>query len=174
MPPIPLGAELNLGLQLSAMALLIAGFYLAFHAHRRTGPAIDLPGRAIFLHMNVMTLAITLAGVGLLVWMLPNLLLGWYYAPSGLGYGQGGIQSYFELGSGLTPHWYVLVAHLALGLTVAALALYLLLRMRWPAFPRRLAVVNFRRWMQVTWLLWIVNVAIGLAVFYFFVWTGTG
>jgi len=150
----------------------VIGFYFAYNARRQTGPMAERSGRSISFHMNFMTIAIVLAGIGLVLWMLPALLLGWNSSSGPIGYGTGGPSSYFGYGGVLYPQWYLLAAHIILGTIVAALAVYLLLRMRWPGFPRRLAVRNFRAVMLTTWVLWVANVAIGILVFYYFTYLG--
>lgn len=124
--------------------------------------------------MNLMTAAVAVSGFGLLVWMLPNFLLGWGYGKGGLGYGTGGYASYLEYHGTLLPHWYLIVIHVALGSLVAFFGVYLILRMRWRRFPRSLAVRNYRTLMMATWVMWVVDIAIGYAILYFFVLAGTG
>jgi uncharacterized membrane protein YozB (DUF420 family) len=172
---VPLGAEVNLALQSLAVGLLVVGLWAALRTHRelhdagRTGPP---PSE--WLHKNAMTAAVVVTGIGLVVWMVPNLLLGWYYSAHGLGYGSGGYASYFTAGGGPLPHSYLLWIHIPLGVLVVALGIYLVLRMRWSRFPARFAVQNFRAVMIATWILWMVNFVVGVAVFYYFAYAQTG
>jgi uncharacterized membrane protein YozB (DUF420 family) len=172
-PRIPLGSELNLGLQTVALLLLFIGLWLAFRTHREIAAGAS-PAPSERFHREVMTAAVLLSGLGLLLWMLPSLLDGWYYTASGLGYGQGGYQSYFSYAGVPLKHASLLVAHILLGAVSAALGVYLLLRMRWRRFPKWLAVRNFRAVMVLTWCVWAVNVLVGYAVFYYFAYAQTG
>lgn len=175
MPVIPPGAELNLGLQGTAVALLLVGLWAGIRTHRELhAPNPTGPPPSESLHKNVMTAAVGVSALGVAIWMLPNLLAGWYYSSKGLGYGSGGFDSYFTLGGAALPHAYLLWIHIPLGALVVALGVYLVLRMRWSRFPPRLAVRNFRALMVATWVLWMVNFAIGLAVFYYFAYAQTG
>ena len=124
--------------------------------------------------MNVMTAAVVLSGAGLLVWMLPNFLLGWEYSAEGLGYGTGGYESYLQYGGSLLPHWYLIVIHVILGSVAAVSGVYLVLRMRWRGFPRFLAIRNYRALMIGTWATWTADIVVGYAIFYFFVFLHAG
>ena len=121
-----------------------------------------------------MTSAVVISGIGTLVWMVPNLFLGWFYGQAGLGYGSGGYLSYFSFQGALYAHWYLIVAMAVLGSATAFLGVYLVLRMRWSGFPRSLAVKNYRAVMIATWSLWVLNMLVGLLVFYFFALVGSG
>ncbi|MCI4318555.1 MAG: DUF420 domain-containing protein [Thermoplasmata archaeon] len=175
MPVTPPGAELNLALQGIAVGLLLVGLWAGIRTHREMrAPTPAAPPSSESLHKNVMTAAVGVSAMGVIVWMIPNLLSGWYYTSTGLGYGTGGYDSYFTLSGAALPHAYLLWIHIPLGALVLGLAVYLVVRMRWAKFPPRLAVRNFRALMIVTWVLWIVNFAIGLAVFYYFAYVQTG
>ncbi|MCI4363020.1 MAG: hypothetical protein L3K13_01765 [Thermoplasmata archaeon] len=170
---IPLGSEINLGIQTVALIFLFVGLWFAFRTHRelRSGAA---PAPSERIHREIMTAAILLSGIGLLLWMVPSLLDGWYYSTSGLGYGTGGSQSYFAYAGMPLKHASLLLVHIALGAISAALGVYLLVRMRWKRFPAWLAVRNFRAAMVVTWCVWAANVFVGYAVFYYFAYAQTG
>lgn len=172
-PRIPLGSELNLGLQTLALLLLFIGLWFAFRTHREVAGGTSLAPSERF-HQEIMTAAVLVSGLGLLLWMLPSLLDGWYYSTSGLGYGQGGYQSYFSYAGVPLKHASLLVVHILLGAISAVLGVYLLLRMRWKRFPKWLAVRNFRAVMVLTWSVWAVNVFVGYAVFYYFAYAQTG
>ncbi len=175
---IPLGAEINLGLQTVSLAIILAGFMFAIRTHKGykmgTDEGNQAGAKAEGSHKNLMTAAVLVSGVGALIWMVPNLLLGWFYNQGGLGYGSGGYLSYFQLAGALHPHWYLLLFMGVVGSLTAFLGVYLVLRMRWSGFPQRLAVKNFRAVMLTTWGLWFVNIIVGFVVFYFFVLAGTG
>ncbi|MCI4345814.1 MAG: hypothetical protein L3K07_03575 [Thermoplasmata archaeon] len=170
---IPLGSEINLGLQTVALLLLWVGLWFALRTHREIASGAA-PAPSERFHRELMTAAVLVSALGLLLWMLPNLLYGWYYTPSGLGYGQGGYQSYFEFAGVPLKHSSLLLAHIALGSVSAAFGLYLLLRMRWRRFPSWLAVRNFRAVMVFTWCVWAANVFVGYVVFYYFAYAQTG
>jgi hypothetical protein len=170
---IPLGSELNLGLQTVALLLLFLGLWFAVRTHREIAFGAS-PAPSERVHRELLTAAILVSGLGLLLWMLPNLLYGWYYSPSGLGYGQGGYQSYFAFAGIPLEHASLLLAHIVLGAVSAALGAYLLIRMRWKRFPKWLAVRNFRAVMVLTWCVWAINVFVGYAVFYYFAYAQTG
>ncbi|MBI3840511.1 MAG: hypothetical protein HY297_00900 [Thaumarchaeota archaeon] len=123
---------------------------------------------------NLMTSAVIVSGVGAVFWMVPNFVFGWNYGTSFPEYGTGGYGSYLTLFGTYNPHWYLIPAMVAVGSATAFLGVYLVLRMRWSGFPRRLAVQNFRPVMITTWTLWVLNVFIGFIVYYFFAYTGTG
>ncbi|MCI4323147.1 MAG: hypothetical protein L3K03_03870 [Thermoplasmata archaeon] len=171
-PPIPLGAELNLALQSGALALLSLGLVYGHRSHREFARGGPVPSENV--HKNIMTAAILLSGIGLVVWMIPSLLSGWYYTPGGLGYGTGGSGSYFSYGGTPLPDANLLMAHIVVGSIVAVAAVYLLLRMRWAGFPKRLAIQNFRWLMIGTWCLWVANTVLGYLVFYYFAYKQTG
>jgi hypothetical protein len=97
MGSVPLGAGMNLGLQLGGLDLLLAGFFFVDHVPRRTRPAEVKSRRAIALRRRLMTAAVALARVGSLAWMLPSLIADWYYGGLGLAWGSGGWESYFVL-----------------------------------------------------------------------------
>ena len=200
MPLVPLGSEINLALQIIALVLLLVGLRYAilthngFHmkdtamassptvqrgsvSHESTAPKHGIaPERTEFIHKNIMTLAVVVSGIGVLIWMIPNLILGWFYSSSGLGYGSGGYLSYFEFGGVYNPHWYLIDLMIVVGSLTAILGIgiYLVLRMRWSEFPKQLAIQNFRGLMIVTWSLWFLNIILGFAVFYFFAYLQTG
>ncbi len=123
--------------------------------------------------MNVMTSAVALSGVSVLSWMLPNFILGWFYGSNLLGYGTGGVGSYFGDDGQAWPHGYLIAIHVCLGGIAAVLGAYLVLRMRWRRLPRFLAVRNYRAVMRFTWATWFLNVFVGYAVFYFFAFAHT-
>jgi hypothetical protein len=126
-------------------------------------------------HKNLMTSAVLVSGVGVLIWMAPNLMFGWNYDLGSFpGYGTGGAQSYLTFGGAYLPHWYLIPVMAILGTVTAVLGVYLVLRMRWSGFPQALVIQNFRPVMITTWSLWVLNVLVGIAVFYFFAYVGTG
>jgi uncharacterized membrane protein YozB (DUF420 family) len=173
---IPIGAELNLTLQVVAFGLLLVGLRYAIQTHKAYAAGKEEGQKLETVHKNLMTAAVVLSGLGTVIWMVPSLFLGWYYKPSkGLGFGSGGYTSYFyQFGSttAFLPQWYLIATMATLGTVVAVLGVYLVLRMRWSGFPQRLAVQNYRRLMTVTWSLWALNFLVGLAVFYFFALPG--
>ncbi len=172
MSSIPIGAELNLVIQLIAFGLILVGLRFAVQTHKALAAGKEEGQKLETAHKNLMTTAVLLSGLGTVIWMVPSLILGWYYSPSkGLGFGTGGYTSYFyQFGStsALLSQWYLIAAMATLGTVVAILGIYLVLRMRWSGFPQRLAVQNYRRLMIITWGLWALNLVIGLTVFYFF------
>lgn len=177
--PLPLGAELNFGLQVIALSLILVGLRFAIKTHRGYAAGTDAGsqegGKSEKTHKNLMTTAVMVSGLGALIWMIPNLYLGWFYSSSGLGYGSGGYLSYIQLpGGAYNEHWYLIPIMVMVGSITAFLGVYLVLRMRWSRFPQALAVQNFRAVMIVTWSLWFLNTVVGFLVFYFFVLVGTG
>lgn len=170
----PLGALLNAAIQTATLALLLVGLGYGIRTRRKipAGSGPVSPARRI--HMNVMTAAVLLSGLGLLIWMLPNFLLGWGYGATGLGYGTGGYESYLQARGSLLPHWYLIVIHVILGSLAAVSGVYLVLRMRWRRFPRILAVRNYRALMIGTWAIWFADILVGYAIFYFFALGQTG
>ena len=125
-------------------------------------------------HKNLMTSAVLISGLGTVIWMVPNFILGWYYSSTGLGYGTGGYTSYLSSGGSYLTHWYLIAFMAVVGSLTAFLGVYLVLRMRWSGFPKSLAVQNYRRVMIITWSLWFVNVIVGLLVFYYFAYAAVG
>lgn len=170
----PLGALLNAAIQTAVLAVLLVGLRYGVRTRKGTRNAVTSVSSARRIHMNLMTGAVALSGAGLLVWMLPNFLLGWAYSPSGLGYGTGGYESYLQQGGVLVPHWYLIPIHVILGSLAAVFGVYLVLRMRWKRFPRRLAVRNYRVLMIATWSIWCADIFVGFFIFYFFVLRQTG
>jgi len=174
MTDIPLGAVFNLTAQLASLGLILVGLGFAVRTHSAYATGSEQGLRYESIHRNLMTSAVFVSGLGTVIWMVPNFLLGWLYGSSFLGDGIGGYSSYFGFGGVANPHWYLILLMVVIGAMSAFLGVYLVLRMRWSRFPERLKVQNFRRVMIATWGLWLVNVAIGLLVFYFFVLAGTG
>ncbi len=125
-------------------------------------------------HKNLMTSAVIVSGLGAIIWMIPNYFYGWFYGRGGLGYGTGGSDSYYSLLTTPNPHWYLIDFMVGIGSITSFLGVYLVLRMRWSRFPERLKVQNYRRVMISTWSLWFVNILVGFAVFYYFVFVATG
>jgi len=175
---IPIGAQLNIVLQLVAFGLILVGVRYAIRTHNayRLGTAEgDEKGQiSEKTHKNLMTSAVLVSGLGVIIWMVPNFILGWFYGPGFPGYGSGGYTSYIELFGTYNPHWYLIPIMIGVGSATSALGVYLVLRMRWSGFPQALAVKNFRPVMITTWSLWVFNVSIGLLVYYFFAYLGTG
>ncbi len=175
----PAGAELNLVLQLAAFVLILVGVRYAITTHRAyssgTEEGSQKGQRTEKTHKNLMTTAVMVSGIGVLIWMVPNLIFGWNYDLGSIpGYGTGGVQSYLSFAGAYLPHWYLIPLMATLGSVTAVLGVYLVLRMRWSGFPRALVIQNFRPVMITTWTLWVLNVLVGIAVFYFFVYVGTG
>jgi hypothetical protein len=171
---IPIGSVLNLGLQTTAVLLLLISMPYAWKAYRakQKDPNIEVPEEET--HGKLVDVAIVAAVIGALVWMVPSIFLGWYYTPWGIGYGTGGYLSYFILGSGLLPHWYLIALHVPIGALSGILAVYLLLRMQVKNFPKRLMVKRYHAWMVFTFSIWLLNAAIGYAIFYYYVIAGIG
>jgi hypothetical protein len=180
MTTIPLGSELNLALQLLSFLLILVGVRYAIRTHGAYAagtPEASERGQAFEkTHKNLMTSAVVVSGLGVLIWMLPNFLLGWFYDFTGnaLGYGSGGYLSYLQIQGAYLPHWYLIPLMVGVGSLTAVLGVYLVLRMRWSGFPKSLAVQNFRAVMITTWSLWVVNVFVGFLVFYYFAYLQTG
>jgi hypothetical protein len=176
---IPSGAELNLTLQLVAFGLILVGVRYAIKTHNAYALGTTEGGekgqKSEKTHKNLMTFAVLVSGLGAVIWMVPNFLFGWYYDLGSFpGYGSGGYWSYFAQFGVYNPHWYLIPIMVVVGSLTAFLGVYLVLRMRWSRFPQRLAVQNFRPVMITTWSLWVVNVLVGILVFYFFAYLGTG
>lgn len=170
---VPLGAELNLALQLVAFVLIVVGLRFAILTHGAISSGKD-GGNSERIHRNMMTFAVVVSGLGAVAWMVPNFLLGWFYESGGLGYGAGGYSSYLEIGGTYYAHWYLIPVMVIVGSLTSILGVYLVLRMRWSGFPEALKVKNFRRLMLTTWGLWAVNLFVGVLVFYFFAYLQTG
>ncbi len=175
---IPLGAELNLSLQIVALLVILFGLRYAVRTHNGykagTDEGSQAGAKAETVHKNLMTSAVIISGLGAVIWMIPNFISGWFYSQGGIGYGSGGYTSYFEFSSSVYPHWYLILIMVAVGSVTAVLGVYLVLRMRWSRFPQALAVKNFRAVMITTWSMWFVNIMVGFLVFYFFVLVGSG
>jgi hypothetical protein len=174
MVTIPLGAEVNLGLQLVSFLLILVGLRYAIKTHRAYSGGKDDGAKFEGTHKNLMTTAVVISGLGAVIWMVPNLFFGWFYGTTGLGYGTGGYQSYFSFTGAYYEHWYLLALMAVIGTVTAVLGVYLVLRMRWSRFPERLKVQNYRAVMITTWSVWTVNMVVGALVFYFFAFLQTG
>jgi len=173
------GTVLNFVLQLLAFVLILFGVRYAIRTHNAyrlgTDEGNERGAKSEWVHKNLMTSAVLVSGLGVIIWMVPNFIAGWNYDYSSFpGYGTGGYPSYLTQFGTYNPHWYLIPIMVAVGSVTAFLGVYLVLRMRWSRFPQRLAVVNFRRVMITTWSLWVVNVLVGILVFYFFAYAGTG
>ena len=151
-----------------AFGLLVVGLRFAVKTHAAYSKSSEDAGKFETVHKNLMTAAVVVSGLGVVIWMLPNFLLGWNYKSTGLGYGTGGYSTYFEAGGNYLPQWFLIPVMVVVGTATAVLGVYLVLRMRWSGFPQRLAVQNYRRVMIITWSLWTLNVIVGILVFYFF------
>ncbi len=171
---IPLGATVNAGLQTVILALLVLGLRYAVRAHRAIRDRANPASRAERIHMNLMTSAVAVSGIGLAVWMLPAFLLGWGYGANLLGYGAGGYQSYLESAGVALPHAYLVILHVVLGTIVAALGVFLVVRMRWFSPPGAPSIGKYRFVMIATWSMWFANIFVGYAIFYYYVIRGTG
>jgi hypothetical protein len=174
MSSYPLGAVFNLSAQLVSLALILIGLRSAMRTHRAYSSGSEDGAKYENVHKTMMTSAVIVSGLGVIAWMLPNFLLGWFYGPNFFGFGTGGYASYFSFAGTYYPHWYLLALMVGIGSLTSFLGVYLVLRMRWTGFPERLKVQNFRPVMITTWTLWFLNIVIGLLVFYFFVAAGTG
>ena len=174
MSSIPLGAVFNLISQVVSLGLILIGLRFAIRTHNAYSSGSATGPRFESFHRNLMTSAVVVSGLGVVIWMVPNLILGWFYGPNFLGYGIGGYSSYFGIGGTYNPHWYLILLMAVVGSVTSFLGVYLVLRMRWSGFPERLKVQNFRRVMITTWGLWFFNIVIGFLVFYFFVYLGSG
>jgi hypothetical protein len=173
-PTVPLGAEVNLGIQTVSLVIILVGLRYAVMTHRAFAKGSENGAKLESTHKNLMTSAVVVSGLGAIVWMIPNLLLGWFYDTTGFGYGSGGYQSYFLIVGAYNAHWYLLVMMAGLGSITAILGVYLVLRMRWSKFPEVLKVQNYRAVMITTWSLWFVNILVGFLVFYYFAFLQTG
>lgn len=174
MANIPLGSELNLGLQLVAFVMILVGLRYAILTHKAYAAGKGEGANFENTHKTLMTFAVVVSGLGAVIWMVPNFFLGWFYGPAVLGYGSGGYSSYFEFIGTYYAHWYLIPVMVVVGTLTAVMGVYLVLRMRWSKFPEFLKVQNYRRVMIATWGLWVVNVFVGILVFYFFAVVGTG
>ncbi|MBI3859595.1 MAG: hypothetical protein HY296_05075 [Thaumarchaeota archaeon] len=174
MTSLPLGAELNLGIQILSLAIILTGLRYAILTHDAFAQGTENGIKFESKHKNLMTSAVIVSGLGAVVWMIPNYFFGWFYGSSGLDYGSGGSASYFSVFGTANPHWYLIGFMVGIGSLTSFLGVYLVLRMRWRAFPERLKVQNFRPVMIVTWGLWFLNIMIGFVVFYYFVFLATG
>lgn len=174
MASVPVGVVFNLSAQVVSLALILIGLRFAVRTHNAYSSGSEAGARYEEVHRNIMTSAVVVSGVGALGWMVPNFVFGWFYGPNFLGYGSGGYSSYFGLAGIYNPHWYLIMLMVVVGSVTAFLGVYLVLRMRWSRFPERLKVQNFRRVMITTWTLWIINIAVGFLVFYYFALAGTG
>lgn len=171
---IALGAALNVVLQTLTLVLLLVGLRYGIRTHRALLSGAESAARLERAHMNLMTAAVALSGIGLLVWMVPNFFFGWTYGTGLLGYGTGGYQSYLTYAGSALPHAVLVVVHVALGSVVAVLGLVLVVRMRWGRPARSASIGNYRYVMIATWAMWFVNIFVGYAIFYYFVLQGTG
>ncbi len=173
---IPLGAELNLGIQVVSLTIILVGLRFAILTHNAYAQGKEEGAKMEWRHKNLMTSAVIVSGLGAVVWMIPNYLFGWYYdyTNGGLDYGTGGYSSFYATAGNVNPHWYLIDFMVGIGSLTAFLGVYLVLRMRWSKFPERLKVQNFRRVMITTWSLWFVNIIIGFGVFYYFAYLVTG
>jgi hypothetical protein len=171
---VPLGAEVNLGIQTVSLVIILVGLRYAIMTHSAFAKGSEDGAKLESKHKNLMTSAVVVSGLGAVVWMIPNLVLGWFYDTTGFGYGSGGYQSYFLFGGVYNAHWYLLVLMAGLGSITAVLGVYLVLRMRWSRFPEALKVQNYRAVMITTWSLWFVNILVGFLVFYYFAFLQTG
>jgi hypothetical protein len=172
---LPSGAELNLVLQLAAFGLILVGVRYAIRTHNAyalgTNEGSEKGQKYEKTHKTLMTSAVLVSGLGAVIWMVPNFVFGWYYDLGSFpGYGSGGYWSYFAQFGAYNPHWYLIPVMVVVGSLTAFLGVYLVLS----RFPQRLAVQNFRPVMITTWSLWVVNVFVGILVFYFFVYLGSG
>ncbi len=171
---LPLGATVNAGLQTLTLALLLLGLRYGVRTHRAIRDRAGTASALERTHMNLMTAAVGVSGVGLLVWMVPNFLLGWGYGPNPLGYGSGGYPSYLQYGGVPLPHAYLVILHVLLGSLVALLGGFLVVRMRWGPPFKSPSIGKYRIVMIATWALWFGNIFVGYAIFYYFVIRGTG
>jgi hypothetical protein len=171
---IPVGVVFNLTAQLVSLALILIGLRFAIRTHNAYAAGAEDGIKFEDVHKNLMTSAVIVSGLGVVVWMVPSFILGWFYGPNFLGYGTGGYSSFFGIAGTYNPHWYLLALMVTIGPITSFLGVYLVLRMRWSKFPERLKVQNFRRVMITTWSLWFVNIIVGLLVFYFYVYIGSG
>jgi uncharacterized membrane protein YozB (DUF420 family) len=174
MASVPVGVVFNLTAQVISLALILIGLRYAIRTHNAYSSGSDDGPKHENVHKNLMTSAVIVSGLGVLLWMVPNFLQGWFYGPNFLGYGTGGYSSYFGIAGTYNPHWYLILLMAVIGSLTAILGVYLVLRMRWSRFPEALKVQNFRRVMIFTWGLWLTNVVVGFLVFYFYVLAGTG
>lgn len=154
--------------------MILIGLRFAVKTHGAYSSGSQDGSRLEGFHKNLMTSAVAVSGLGVLVWMVPNFLLGWFYGPNYVGYGSGGYGSYFGIAGTLNSHWYLIVIMVVFGSVTSFLGVYLVLRMRWSRFPEALKVQNFRRLMIVTWALWSANILVGYLIFYFYVIAGSG
>ena len=171
---VPLGAEVNLAIQLVSFALILVGLRYAILTHNAFAQGKEEGAKLESTHKKLMTSAVLVSGLGAAIWMVPNYFLGWSYDPNGFGYGTGGYQSYYLFQGIYNPHWYLLLFMTVVGTITAVLGVYLVLRMRWSRFPEALKVRNYRAVMITTWSLWFLNVIVGIFVFYYFAYLATG
>ena len=171
---LPLGAELNLAIQVVSLAIILVGLRYAILTHNAFAKGAENGIKLEGKHKNLMTSAVIVSGLGAVIWMIPNYFYGWIYGTNGLGYGRGGPESYYSTFGTANPHWYLIDFMIAVGSLTSFLGVYLVLRMRWSRFPEALKIQNFRPVMITTWSLWFINIMVGFVVFYFFVFLQTG
>ncbi|MFI5404815.1 MAG: hypothetical protein ACHQYR_03710, partial [Candidatus Gagatemarchaeaceae archaeon] len=92
---IPVGAELNLGIQVISLAIILLGLRFAIKTHNAFAQDKEDGAKMEWRHKNLMTSAVILSGLGAVVWMIPNYVFGWFYTNAGLDYGTGGYPSYY-------------------------------------------------------------------------------
>lgn len=174
MADIPVGVVFNLATQVVSLGLILIGLRFAIKTHGAYAAGSEQAAKLEDVHKNFMTSAVIVSGLGVVIWMVPNFSLGWFYGTNFLGYGTGGYSSYFSIAGTYNSHWYLILLMVVIGSVTAFLGVYLVLRMRWSRFPESLKVQNFRRVMIVTWALWFLNILIGFLVFYYFAFLATG
>ncbi len=174
MATVPLGAEINLIVQVVSLVLILVGLRYAILTHRAFAQGAENGIKLESKHKNLMTSAVIVSGLGALVWMVPNYFFGWSYGTQGLGYGSGGYPSYYVFVSVPNPHGLLILFMVTVGSITAFLGVYLVLRMRWSRFPERLKVQNYRAVMITTWSLWFVNIIVGFLVYYLFAYLAIG
>ncbi len=95
---------MNLGLQLITLLLILVGLRYAIKTHNAVRAGSEEVPKYESVHKNLMTSAVIISGLGAIIWMVPNFLLGWFYGSNSLGYGTGGYASYLEYNGSNLPH----------------------------------------------------------------------
>ncbi len=95
---------MNLGLQIIALLLILVGLRYAIETHNAVKASSEDMPKHESVHKNLMTSAVIVSGLGAIIWMVPNFLLGWFYGSNPLGYGTGRYTGYLEYNGSNLPH----------------------------------------------------------------------
>lgn len=135
----PLGADLNLVLQVAVGLLLLCGMALARRARYRAHGLCQSAGLVLAVAMTIL-------------WMVPALHL--IHADS--------------LARGIVNRVTVAVAaHVVVGTAALLVAVWVILVAGTPLVPARWRFANYKRWMRTLLTLWWAAIALGVAVYHF-------